>query len=264
MALVRRGVRAGAGAGRAGAAVGRLRGLPLVPRDGARVLRGPANRRAAERELRGDQGRPRGAPRRGRRLHGRHPGDDRPGRLADDGVHDPGGRAVLLRDLLPARVLPAPRARGGEGLARRPRRRQRAGRRGSPPRWRERAAPPRRAGARGGPGGAVRPGGGRAGSGLRRPARRVRPGAEVPAVDGAGVPAPPLRAGSAPRRRGPGAGHGDRNRPRHGPGRHVRPARRRLRPVLGGRRLGGAALREDALRQRPARPGLRAPVAPHR
>ena len=39
---------------------------------------------------------------------------------------------------------------------------------------------------------------------------------------------------------------------------------RRLCPVLGGRRLGGAALREDALRQRPARPGVRASVAPHR
>ena len=32
----------------------------------------------------------------------------------------------------------------------------------------------------------------------------------------------------------------------------------------GRRRLGRAALREDALRQRPAGPGLRAPVAPHR
>ena len=49
-----------------------------------------------------------------------------------------------------------------------------------------------------------------------------------------------------------------------GPRRHVRPARRRLRPVLGGRRLGGAALREDALRQRAAGPGLRAPVAADR
>ena len=66
--------------------------------------------------------------------------------------------------------------------------------------------------------------------------------------------------GAASQRAGPRRGHlrGD------GPRRHVRPARRRVRPVLGGRGLGGAALREDALRQRPARPGLRAPVAPHR
>ena len=37
-----------------------------------------------------------------------------------------------------------------------------------------------------------------------------------------------------------------------------------FRPLLGGRRLGGAALREDALRQRAAGPGVRAPVAAHR
>ena len=58
----------------------------------------------------------------------------------------------------------------------------------------------------------------------------------------------------------PGRGHlrGD------GPRRHVRPARRRVRPVLGRRGLGHPALREDALRQRPAGPGLCAPVAPDR
>ena len=49
-----------------------------------------------------------------------------------------------------------------------------------------------------------------------------------------------------------------------GPRRNVRPARRRVRPVLRRRRLGRAALREDALRQRPAGPGLRAPVAADR
>ena len=47
----------------------------------------------------------------------------------------------------------------------------------------------------------------------------------------------------------------------HGPRRHLRPARRRLRPLQRGRRLGRAALREDALRQRPAPAGLRALVA---
>ena len=41
-----------------------------------------------------------------------------------------------------------------------------------------------------------------------------------------------------------------------GPRRHVRPARRRVRPVLGRRPLGGAAFREDALRQRVARSRL--------
>ena len=48
----------------------RLLRLPLVPRDGARELRGPGDRRADERALRLHQGRPRGAPRRRRALHG--------------------------------------------------------------------------------------------------------------------------------------------------------------------------------------------------
>src|SRR3954453_8202311 len=58
--------RGGAGPGaraRASAArLDRLLGLPLVPRDGARVLRGPRGRRADERALRVREGRPRGAP----------------------------------------------------------------------------------------------------------------------------------------------------------------------------------------------------------
>ena len=58
------------------------------------------------------------------------------------------------------------------------------------------------------------------------------------------------------------------DRPAHrrgdGPGRHLRPARRRLRPLLGGRALDRAALREDALRQRPAAAGLHPAVAAHR
>ena len=49
-----------------------------------------------------------------------------------------------------------------------------------------------------------------------------------------------------------------------GAGRHVRPARRRVRAVSVDARLGGAALREDALRQRPAAAGLRAPAPRHR
>ena len=48
---------------------------------------------------------------------------------------------------------------------------------------------------------------------------------------------------------------------RDGRGRHLRPARRRLLPLLGGRRLAGPPLREDALRQRPARPLLPARLA---
>ena len=44
-------------------------------------------------------------------------------------------------------------------------------------------------------------------------------------------------------------------------GRHLRPARRRLRPLLGRRRLARPPLREDALRQRAARPRLPARLA---
>ena len=84
----------------------RLLRLPLVPRDGARVLRGPRGRGADERALRLHQGRPRGAPRRRRDLHGRRPGDDRPRRLAAERVPDPRRRAVLRRHLLAARAAP--------------------------------------------------------------------------------------------------------------------------------------------------------------
>ena len=64
----------------------RVRRVPLVPRDGARVLRGRGDRGVPQRGVRQRQGRPRGAPRRRRRLHGGDHGDDRPRRLADDGA----------------------------------------------------------------------------------------------------------------------------------------------------------------------------------
>ena len=51
---------------------------------------------------------------------------------------------------------------------------------------------------------------------------------------------------------------------RDGPRRHVRPARRRFRPLQRRRAVGGAALREDALRQRAAAAGLRPPAPGHR
>ena len=88
-------------AGQAAARLDRLLLLPLVSRDGARVLRGPAHRRADERELRVREGRPRGAPGRGRPLHGGRPGDDRPRRLAAERVPDARAAAVLRRNLLP-------------------------------------------------------------------------------------------------------------------------------------------------------------------
>ena len=47
----------------------------------------------------------------------------------------------------------------------------------------------------------------------------------------------------------------------HGRGRHVRPGRRRLPPLLGRRALARSALREDAVRQRAARPCVPARMA---
>ena len=84
-------------------ALDRLLGLPLVPRDGARVLRGRGHRRADERALRQHQGRSRGAPGPRRDLHGGDGGHEPgSGRLADDGVPDARAGALLRGHLLPA------------------------------------------------------------------------------------------------------------------------------------------------------------------
>ena len=60
------------------------------------------------------------------------------------------------------------------------------------------------------------------------------------------------------------AGHGDPHARSHGRRRHPRPARRRLRPLQHRRPLAGAALREDALRQRAAGARLPRGVSGHR
>ncbi len=79
----------------------RLLGVSLVPRDGARELRGRGHGGADERALREHQGRPRGAPRRRRHLHGGRAGAHGPGRLADERVPHARRGAVLRRHLLP-------------------------------------------------------------------------------------------------------------------------------------------------------------------
>src|SRR5580765_1911921 len=73
----RRRAREGARGGQADPVVGRLRGVPLVPRDGARVVRGRGDGGADERALREREGRPRATAGRGWGLHGRGGRDDR-------------------------------------------------------------------------------------------------------------------------------------------------------------------------------------------
>ena len=94
---------------------------------------------------------------------------------------------------------------------------------------------------------------GGAARGLRRRARRLRRRAEVPAVDGAGVPA-------AARTPAPARGSRWSSTPASAMARGgmYDQLGRRLRALLRRRAVGRAALREDALRQRPAAAGLRA------
>ena len=80
----------------------RVRGVSLVPRHGARVVRGRRDRAPHERAVREHQGRPRGAAGPRQHLHAGHPGHDRPRRLANDSVPHARHGAVLYRHLLPA------------------------------------------------------------------------------------------------------------------------------------------------------------------
>ena len=92
---------------------------------------------------------------------------------------------------------------------------------------------------------------------LRPQVGRLRRGAEVP------HPVESLPAAGAGADRAEGRRDAPRHPRPHGPGRHLRPAGRRLPPLLDRRRVEGAPLREDALRQRPAAGGLRPGVRPH-
>ena len=240
----------------AAARLDRLLGLPLVPRDGARVLRGPAGRRGDERALRVREGRPRGAPGRRRDLHGRAAGDDRPRRLAAERVPAPRRRAVLRRHLLPAasrargcragsRCSRASRTRGASSARRSSRRRRRScrGCRAPPRSSRPAARPTERS--------------------LDEAVTTLRRAYDAEHGGWGGAPKFPqasvieflLRRGEREM-----ALHTLR---RMASRRHVRPGRRRLRPLQRRRPLDRPPLREDALRQRAARPRVPARLAGH-
>ncbi len=248
----RGGVRPGPRRGQTRAALGGLLGLPLVPCDGARVVREPGHRRGHERGLRQREGGPRGAPRRRPHLHAGRAVDDRARRLADDGLFGARWHAVLRRHLLstggPPRPAGLPQAAGrhrrclalapggghavgqGAGAVARPDR----------PGAASDDAAERRAALHRLPGPFLA---------VRRGVGWARRGAEVPAADDLAVRAALLQALRQPLR----AAHGSHDADSHGTWRNVRPARWRLRAVLGRRALDDSPLREDALRQRPAR-----------
>ena len=94
-------------------ALGRLRGVSLVSRDGAPDVRGPGDRRRDERPVRQHQSRPRGAAGHRPDLHAGAAPDRRAGRLARDHVPDAGGRAGVGRHLFPERI----RATAGRPLS---------------------------------------------------------------------------------------------------------------------------------------------------
>ena len=233
--------RAGAGqvARPADLPVDRLCGLPLVPRHGARVVRGRATAAylnehfvsiKVDREERPDLD---------QLYMGGGPGDDRRRRLADVGLPDARRPAVLRRHLLPGRAAPRhavvpPGPRGGRS------RLARAAQRGRG--RRVQAGRARSSTSSGIEAGAERSDASAAGGGARRDRRLVRPGQrrlgpgpQVPAADDHRVPAPPARG------RRPAAGAIARFSAREdGRRRHPRPARRRLPSLLDRRDLARA------------------------
>ena len=253
--LGRRGLCQGPNRREAHLPVDRLLDLPLVPCDGARVVREPRRRARAQRALRLHQSGPRGAPGRGSRLHDLRAGHDRLRRLADERLAHARSEAVLWRHLFSAVLEVEPSGlhsdpgRDREGLGRRTAEGTRVGREpdgaasGQPATGRSRRGDPGRR--------CAPPYGGAVQGGVRRTARRVWRCAEVPTAERIAVPAPRVRAG----RRRRGAGHRCRDAQSHCAWRHARPRGRRVSPLLGRRGLACTAFREDALRPGPAGAG---------
>ena len=238
--------------GQADPPLGRLQRLPLVPRDGARVVRERGDRGADERALRQRQGRPRGAARRRRALHGRAVTMTGQGGWPMTVFLTPAGEPFYAGTYFPPEPrhglpsLPAAPARGRRGLARRSATTSRRRRGGSSTRSATRRASSRRP---------------------SRSRRRcsTRPSAASPARSSRRSAASAGRRSSRPRRRSSSSCAAAR-----------REALAMVTTTLDGMAAGGmydlvgggfhrysvddalarAALREDALRQRAARRGL--------
>ena len=178
------------------------------------------------------------------------PGDDRARRLAADRVPDSRAASVLRRDVLPARAAsrdaelaewccsPSPRP-GAPGARRSEHGERRIRALGATARIEPSAEPIQSE--------CSLDGRSRPARELRRRARRLGRGAEVP-------PRRNDRVAARPRRARDVAGTLDAM----ARGGHLRPGRRRVRTLRGRCTLDGAALREDALRQRAA--GARLPA----
>ena len=253
-------------------AVDRLFGLPLVPRDGARIVRGPRDRGADERAVREHQGRSRGAPRPRPHLPDRAPGAEPGGggwpltmflapqtqRPFFGGTyfpHEPRYGMPAFRACWSAwREFYTTRARRTAGA------RRQAGRRCSASCCRRRTAAPRRCRAR-------------CCDGARHAAARIRRTATAASATrrnsrtrrtSSSCCALARRSGRGRRARPAGALHGDAHADAHGRRRPLRPARRRLLPLLRRPVLDDSALREDAVRQRPAARRIRRRRGRHR
>ena len=248
----------GPGRGQAAPAVGRLLVVPLVPRDGARVVRGPRDRGGHERAVRQREGRPRGTARRRRRLHAGRPGDDRARRLADDRV--PRRPTAARSSAAPtSRTTTARACPGSSGCWTRSTRRGATGattcssRRASSHEAiagsaRRRCAPERGDAVRRDP----RP------RGRDRPRRSSTPrfggfgrAPKFPQAMTLDLPARAASCADQPTRQTLEMVDGVARR--DGRGRHLRPGRRRLPPLLRRRVLARPPLREDALRPGAAR-----------
>ncbi|CAB4891780.1 unannotated protein [freshwater metagenome] len=231
-----------------------LLGLPLVSRDGSRVLRGHRSGRRDEPVVRQREGGSRRTSRCRRDLHGRSTGADRARRLADDGVPHACRQTVLRRHLLPEAAVHAAdvhhRRRVAQQAGRRPAERRSVD--GGP---RSHHADPTRGRSAGhGDGQRSAPA---ARSELRCRMGWLRSRPEIPQHD-------EPRSGAALISASPQRGRcnrGDHLARCNGQRRHVRPHRRWLRPIQRGPRMVGAALREDAVRPGAAGAQLRARLA---